>query len=357
MQPTPKTPDSIIEKLSNLQSKDEPEFWLVENIRYKIASRPNLPTYIIEKLILDDIEWVRAEIALHNKLSKSMLEILVKDKSTVVRSKLASRPNLPFSLIERLAEDPQANVRAEIANRNDLPVTPLEVINKIIDNLLLIRYTVNTRVSVASKSCQYRIIKYFAKDSKIKARRAVASNPQCPNSILEKLLENNEPTIHQALLNHPNSSDRLKQIIRFVLGLETATVELLSILADSPHYYLKKLVAKDIKTTSEVLLKLASDRDYRICKTLLFRNDLNLEIIDRILEVTLDKFISRKTAFKVSKENYILCAIARYPQRDRFSNGDKQNIFNKLNSFLDSNLGDSYLIHGQRIKNTIEANL
>ena len=200
------------------------------------------------------------------------------------------------------------------------------------------------------------MIEHFSNGSKIKVCRAVASNPHCPNSILEKLLENNELTIHQALLNNPNSCDRLKQIIRFILGIETATVELLSILADSRHCYIKKLVAKDLKTLPEILLKLASDRDYRICKTLLFRTDLNLKIIDRILEVTLDKFTSRKTAFKVSKENYILCAIARYPQSDRFSNCDKQNICNKLNSFLDSNLGDSCLIHRQRIKNTIKAN-
>ena len=332
--------NSILEKLAILKNNNTINSWNKSQVRYNLALNPKLSLFLMKILAKDKDNFVRYNLAVNTAIPVEIIELLAKDASSYVCQGVVSNPKTPVAIIEELAERNELDLRQELIKN---PITPSSIIQKIFNKN---RLTVELRILLGSTTKIIEIIEQLASDCKVIVRRAVASNPNTPASVLEQLLKDNYPDTHNVLLDNPSTPQKIKETIRFVRGENKVSIEFLEELTNSKYLYIRKLVAKNSLTYNRTLLKLSEDSNVVIRKTLLFRNNLASEIIDKILKTTIDIITSEHQTIKFSKESYILCLIARH-------NNTNNSTLEKLSSLLSNGLFCNTPIRVDRIKATM----
>lgn len=358
-----------------------------------VASNPNTPTEALLKLgtefpdeiianpifallVLENPEsrFIQLSLARSTKTSIATLEKLMKRKNIEILCDVANSIGISEAALEKLAdfrhqdlgEDwRRKKVRCCVANH---PKLTSSLIKKLSADRSIVRYNVicnhhissssreqiiqkhnldlDEKIQLASKSNFPEVIKNLSLDSKVKVRRAVASNPNTKPTILEQLLRENHPSICKALLNNPSTPEKIKEIIYFIQGNLQDCNQLIEELAKSQYLYIRNLVAKNSQAPNDIVIELAQDSSPKIRKSILFRKNLNPEIIDKVLETTISKIIADTRNIKYSKENYILCLAARHKNSNDL-------IINKLLSLVECQSCENTSINFNKIKTTI----
>jgi len=124
-------------------------------VHCEMASDPDTPADVLEKLSNDSDKDVRLWVAWNPSTPISILEKLANDPNVSVRRSVAQNPSTPIAIIEKLANDPDNWVRFGAAENSSTPITILE---------------------------------QFADDANEHVRLHVVRNPSTPTAIVEKLL-------------------------------------------------------------------------------------------------------------------------------------------------------------------------
>ncbi|MGI0483596.1 HEAT repeat domain-containing protein, partial [Geminocystis sp. CENA526] len=157
-------------KVSHLENNFRSTSWLE---RWAIAQNPNTPDNTLSYLVKDGNKLVRsaAELNIKQKVASNpnipvaLLEKLATDSDQDVRRNVASNPNTPVALLEKLANDSDKDVRREVASNSNTPVTLLK-----------------------------KLATYFDKD----VRRRVAENPNTPDNTLSYLVKDANKLVRSA---------------------------------------------------------------------------------------------------------------------------------------------------------------
>ena len=129
-----------------------------------------------------------------------------------VRRVVASNPNTPYQVLERLASEESAVIRRHVALN---PKTPVETLRKLAED----RET-NVRLAVAENAqTPQEILTLLSGDEDMDVRYGVAENPHMPENILVELSQDDNPYIRCRALKTlamlaPDVQSRLKLIIQ-----------------------------------------------------------------------------------------------------------------------------------------------
>ncbi len=129
-----------------------------------------------------------------------------------VRRVVASNPNTPQQVLERLASEESAVIRRHVALN---PKTPVETLKKLSED----RET-DVRLAVAENAqTPQDILTFLSSDQDMDVRYGVAENPHMPENILVELTQDDNPYIRCRALKTlqmlaPDVQTRLKLIIQ-----------------------------------------------------------------------------------------------------------------------------------------------
>jgi hypothetical protein len=135
----PDLPIDIMQKL--LEDKD----W---NVRKNLASNPKIPIEIMQKLLEYEDYYVRGNLALNPKLPIEIMQKLSEDKNYYIKYNLALNPKLPIEIMQKLLEDKDWNIRKNLANNPNLPI---EIMQKLLeDERAGVRTTIRDNIYIRS---------------------------------------------------------------------------------------------------------------------------------------------------------------------------------------------------------------
>jgi len=189
------TPSEILDKLSRDKSNRVSEV---------VARNPNTDPLLLERLSRYE-QWVRVNLSWNPNLPMNLIEKLSRDRDAFVRSCIASHKRTSVEILRELSKDKEVSVRASVASNKNTPSEILEVLSSDDGGLKLI-------ISSFFSSLKYRIKKLTSNDIyliisrerfkddinkryKYEVRENVASNPNTPKYVLEKLLNDKEEIV------------------------------------------------------------------------------------------------------------------------------------------------------------------
>jgi hypothetical protein len=129
-----------------------------------------------------------------------------------VRRVVASNPNTPRQVLERLASEESALIRRHVALN---PKTPVEILRKLAEDP-----ETDVRLAVAENAqTPQEILTLLSSDDDMDVRYGVAENPHMPENILVELSQDDNPYIRCRALKTlqmlaPDVQSRLKLIIQ-----------------------------------------------------------------------------------------------------------------------------------------------
>lgn len=164
-------PVNLLERLSDNNLGTE--------IRAYVASNPQTPLSILEKLAKDNNEQVRVGIAQNPNTPASILERLAKETSFDIRQAIAQNPNTPANLVVYLQ---QLELARNAAQNPNTPPDELEVLASHDSNWILEPVAVNPSTPI---SVLQQLLSTNPEFSQI--IQTVASNLTTPISTLEQL--------------------------------------------------------------------------------------------------------------------------------------------------------------------------
>lgn len=129
-----------------------------------------------------------------------------------VRRVVASNPNTPRQVLERLASEDSAVIRRHVALN---PKTPVETLKKLAQDS-----ETDVRLAVAENAqTPQDILTFLSTDEDMDVRYGVAENPHMPEDILVELTQDDNPYIRCRALKTlqmlaPDVQSRLKLIIQ-----------------------------------------------------------------------------------------------------------------------------------------------
>lgn len=148
------TPNYILEffvdemaKLKDVELQDK-------LVLLNVAKNPNTSVEVLEKLLLDDWDWVIGEALKNSKMPVEKLIEFSEHKSSEVRRLLAKNPNIPYEILLKLIKSTNDKSAINILSDVKLPID---------------------------------MFKEFSESTDVAVRRQIASNSQAPTEILQKL--------------------------------------------------------------------------------------------------------------------------------------------------------------------------
>ncbi|MBW4511058.1 MAG: hypothetical protein KME64_31760 [Scytonematopsis contorta HA4267-MV1] len=242
----------------------------IREVHRGIASHPNLPQAIIDKLLTKSDESILTSLALNNipsevlmqlaenpnpnvccaitnnsNITQQLWEKLAQHKQASVRQGIAAKSNIPVNILEILATDSDKQVRAKVASNNNSSGVVLE--------LLAEDEEASVRTGVASNhSVSVTILEQLAKDKKVEVRRAVAQNPNATTFICESLSD---------LIVKPTSKHSISPTLRGLSRLYNASTDdlptILSEYAQSENAFVRLVTFLHSQTPVDILMRAA----------------------------------------------------------------------------------------------------
>jgi hypothetical protein len=94
-------------------------------VRRWVASRPDVPVWLLEELKADREVHVRCCVARNPASPAGLLELLVRDEAQQVRQAVATNTNIPMALLEALLRDVSPEVVNAALENPSLPAATL----------------------------------------------------------------------------------------------------------------------------------------------------------------------------------------------------------------------------------------
>lgn len=181
--------------------------------RAGVASNPNTPLPILERLSNDVDEKVRANIAGNTTTPAKILEKLSSDDEEKVLVKLASNPNTPPDLLLKLYKENDSDINLSLAGN---PNTPDAVLIKFLQGEgggMLSGCDLLASV-IANPKIDKDVLKENVNHDSLCIRKGVALNPNVSPEILNILSKDKEKLVREAVAKNTNTpSDILDYII------------------------------------------------------------------------------------------------------------------------------------------------
>ena len=200
------TPSTILDKLSKDNSNRVCAF---------VARNPNTDSVLLQRLSKYEL-WIRINLSWNPNLPIHLIEQLSKDRNSSVRGYIATHDKTPIEILQKLSKDKDVSVRASVASNKNTPVEVLEALSSddggfrlIIDSFLSgLKYRIKklTTKGVYHIISMERVIDSCNKRNKYQVRENVASNPNTPKHVLEKLLNDKEEIVVNSAKNALNPS-------------------------------------------------------------------------------------------------------------------------------------------------------
>ncbi len=195
--------EEILEYIANNPNtaKDELERLANTPVGTEVLKNPSTPTNILEKAANSQDEKKRAAVAENPSLSKKSLEKLSKDKSENVRKSLAKNKAIDENIMNRLSKDTD-NVRKNLLENDNLQPSLLDDVTKG-----LVEDCDFNKKFMSNPCINPELLKYNADNPDSCIREGVATNPNTPREIIDKLSKDNLPNVRNAAYKNPNISD------------------------------------------------------------------------------------------------------------------------------------------------------
>ena len=204
------TPDMLTD-LS--ESNSDFEDW---KVRYAIASNPNTPAAVLDKLATDEVDLIRRNVASNPNTSEATLLKLTNDSYLAVLCAALQNPNCTSNILNLLisngdellrrriatntqdidilsilVDDENADVRYEVAIN---PHTTSELLHKLVsDSDRFVR-----REVASSQNTSEEDLAYLSEDPDRDVRWNIADNENTPIQVLQTLIADKSPYVRKA---------------------------------------------------------------------------------------------------------------------------------------------------------------
>lgn len=202
------TPPEILEKLAADSDR---------RVRTEVVANPNTTLKILENLTTDENNYIRATVARHRNTSVKILEKLFGDTNYDVREAVAENTKTPPALLAKSAEKDGMNNVVKSASLN--PQTPEESRQIAFARLKLLDEEVNKNildrhVKEASNTSTYSYrLKELSSSKYIEVRVAVAANPNIPPETYQRLSQQDDYRIKNALGGNTKGTQAFSQYV------------------------------------------------------------------------------------------------------------------------------------------------
>ena len=201
------SPRDLMILYADAESQDD---YYQERIYYVLASNPNIPENLAEKLAASDNWKIRRRLASNIGVSARILDILANDSVTGVRYNVAENKNASMAALTKLAHDPEDDVRFGVLQN--------------------------------TTTLSFEIFSALAKDSNPDVRLEAACRKELTPELLDQLSNDADEYVRIAVVDNDNTS-----------------VGTLVKLSADPEWYIRVRVARNPKTPADVLRKLITD--------------------------------------------------------------------------------------------------
>jgi len=172
-------------------------------VRAAMAANPATPPKLLAGLAFDTTTHVRANAALNPHASPEVLARLATDADPAVRAAIAQRPDTGEDLLRTLAADVDDKVCAAVAANPSCPPELFEGLVSIAP-IQVLKNPSTPEVLLAAAS--------FLDTASFRA--AVAANPTTPILTLQRLAQDQDHDVLQAIANNDAASDKLRRKAR-----------------------------------------------------------------------------------------------------------------------------------------------
>ncbi|GGA06788.1 hypothetical protein [Okeania sp. KiyG1] len=232
-------------------------------IRRLVASHPNTPSHILERLCKDNNSNIRIKVAENPNTSSQTLEKLYKDSEYLVRAGVAKNPNTPPHLLEKIArqEDPNEKYRS-------YSIDKLKTYHK--DRAY---YTVISPIAKRLDT-PAAVLEFLANSPETNIRKIVARNPNTPSTALESLATTeSDIEVLKALTHNPNlttealqqlSSNSNRDFLIYLIRTGELSPEVWQQLAENENAIVREAIASSSITSVHILEALTLDKDTEV---------------------------------------------------------------------------------------------
>jgi hypothetical protein len=279
---------SILETLSRDDSAE---------VRSAIAHNPQTPAEILKILARDPEVQVRVCVAENLKTSKADLKRLVSDKDSQVRAAVANNGSTTADVLLLLLSDNDKGVQEALSNHPNTPVEIVEKLSKSKDKF--IRGNIASRNDISEK-----ISNILAKDKDEWVRRHLAENKSISRASLDKLSKDKDSLVREKLMS--NSSLPIDEVpsiensnsVKVALATNpNIPLDLLAQLAQNPDEgflngsfrRIRAMVGKNPAINLEIAEELMGCKDSQVIGALASNPNAPLEIIDKLVDLSLKK--------------------------------------------------------------------
>ncbi|GEM_PF-634914 len=281
----PHTPINIVEQLMGDIS---------DIVREAVAYHPRTPLSLHQQFQLqleatqnpvtcEDILWqlstsqwmrIRLGVAAHSNTPANVLLQLANDEDVMVRKAVALNVNSPPEALEKLATDNDAWIGKIVANHPNNPakISPNLQKNTIYDYINTAR---SQGIPIMPLYAVYdpKLLTAMAESTNFDTRQRVAQHPNTPIHVLEKLADKENNSIQEAALSNLSHNSKTPDTTLQCLA-QTSDLKIcaavarhrnissmtLTQLGKHHRWEVRTIVAKNLKTPLETLIKLIQDK-------------------------------------------------------------------------------------------------
>ncbi|MUG98516.1 hypothetical protein F7734_41975 [Scytonema sp. UIC 10036] len=283
---------SLEQLLEDVKSQDN-------KVRIGVAINPNTPLSLLEKLAIDEDDYVRRAVGTNLNASENILEQLGLDQNSDVREAVAYHPHTPVTTLTQLAEDRGWHIRKAVASH---PNVPASVLNNLAEDATEeVKHAVFDKVKRFFDNSEFvSIFQKLAEELSIDSdfRSVIASHPNTPKSVLERLVKDK---CRKLIAANPNTPiNVLVQLTRDLDGsIEREAIAnlwvRLTLNSELPHndleqiieiddVQLKTAIARHPKTSTSILEQLAQHSSCYIRTTVAKHPNLSLSTLKQLLQ-------------------------------------------------------------------------
>lgn len=209
-------------------------------VRCGVAANTATPVSLVGDLVSDKSEMVRREIASRDDLLSVHIVKLLVDTDVWVRQRLARNEIAPLPVLRAFAADVHADVRRAVARNTQCPLELLQVLAT--DSNAWVRAAVAYQHHSPRK-----LLLELAADEDVDVLSGVANNPNTPQQVLEKLVASKEADVRRGVILN-----------------KAATRKTLLPLLEDPYYLHRVLMVANPSVQELDKWNLREDPDYQV---------------------------------------------------------------------------------------------
>jgi len=208
--------------------------------RREAAENLKTPVEILHRLAIDEDSYVRSSVAGNSNTPVVVLEVLAKDANPSVRARVTGNPNTPVEVLDVLANGYGADVLCSLVGNPNTPIEKIEqalaressgsgyhsVLAPAARRLLGSKaadpsspyqkewYERFCRSLASNPTCPDGMLQSLSKDKSANVRAGVAINPACPIAMLERLARDKDVGVRAAIATNPRVPDHLRLLLQ-----------------------------------------------------------------------------------------------------------------------------------------------